>query len=445
MNSTSEKKVIDIDVRKQLIAYSMPLIAANLLQSFYGLTDVYLSGIFIGSTGISAVNNASQIMVLLTGILIGLSNGGNVMIGQYFGSKQHEKCKSCAGSFLTLFAFIGIISAVALFFTARQIMTFMRAPALEDAIRYLAICAPGAFAISCYNATAATFRGIGNSKRPLMFVSVSVCINIVLDILLMGLFKMGVAGAALATMVSQYVAMFVSLFSLFVSKKKSLDMNKSHFIPLKQYISPIMNIGVPCAVQMTVASVSWLSVTFLLNKYGVYVSAANGISAKIKDVIQTITAAISMAATAMIAQNLGAKLYDKALKVMYCAMQIAFACSFVLIIIVEIAAPYLVSLFDSTQEVVRAGTVNLRIEIPAQLFYALFMIYHTMMTGAGHTKLVFLSSFTNCIIVRTVFAILFDSFWGATGVYLACMIAPSVSVPIGMIYIKSGRWKRTLV
>ncbi|MBQ3105404.1 MAG: MATE family efflux transporter [Lachnospiraceae bacterium] len=447
MNALIKKSINNQGLFKELIRYTLPLVAANLLQSFYSLTDFLLTGMFVGDAGLSAVSNGSQVMVLYTGIIIGLSNGGNVMIGQYTGAGRKKECSACTGTFLTLFLGIGVLSALGLWYYADPIVTMMKAPVRDMSAAYLLYCAPGALAIAGYNAAAATLRGVGDSKRPLFCVTASVALNIFLDWLLMGPLEMGVVGAAIATAVSQYVSFGAALLCLGFGKEDRLLPERSDFFPRRNHVSSIMKIGFPCAVQMTVASVSWLSVTVLLNRYGMIVSAAYGASARIKDVVQTVTAAISMAATAMIAQALGAGKHDKALKIMYLAMYLAVGFAAVNILLAEVFAPTLVGLFSDGPEMISAGVENLRIEIIGQLFYAVFMIYHSMMTGAGHTKMVLFSSFVNCILVRAVLAGALSSIpvLGATGVYLACMIAPASSIPIGAAYIRRGRWRKTLV
>lgn len=432
---------------RELLRYCMPLVIANLLQSFYSLTDFFLTGIFVGDAGLSAVSNGGQVMALYTGIIIGLSNGGNVLVGQFMGGNKKQECGQCAGNFLTLFSVLGILSVLVMFKFSEIIMRFMKAPVLDMSSTYLACCAPGALAIAGYNAAAATLRGIGDSKRPLIFVAVSVGINIFLDVLFMYVFRMGVVGAAIATVTSQYIAFIIAGICFLLFQKTHLRIGWTDFVPDKKYMVPILKIGFPCAVQMTVASVSWLSVTVLLNHYGVIVSAAYGASAKIKDMVQTVSGAISMAATAMIAQALGGRQYDRALSVMYLAMKLAVGFSIVNILVVELFAPHLIGLFTDRSEIIVAGVKNLRIEIIGQVFYAVFMIYHSMMTGAGHTKMVLFSSFVNCILVRTVLAEILSNIpnLGATGVYLACMLAPSASIPIGVAYICKGSWKKRVI
>ena len=185
--------------------------------------------------------------------------------------------------------------------------------------------------------------------------------------------------------------------------------------------------------------------TFLINQYGVDVSAGNGVSIKIKDFCQLFTSAMATSASAMIAQTLGAGLYDRAKNVTDTAMKITVAMSLAIIALVELLAPQLAGLFTSDENVRLAAVQNLRIEIVGQVFYAVFMVYHALAIGAGHTAFAMASSFVNCIVFRVVLAAAFNHFWGLTGIYLACMIAPASSVPLGYFYTRSNVWRRSLV
>jgi Na+-driven multidrug efflux pump len=154
--------------------------------------------------------------------------------------------------------------------------------------------------------------------------------------------------------------------------------------------------------------------------------------------------AMSTAAASMVAQNLGAGLYDRGKRVMYTAMRMALCMAVVIILVVELLAPVLVGVFTDDPEAIYYASLNLRVEILGQIFYAIFLVYHALMLGAGDTWWVFLSSFANCIVFRVILSITFEHFWGVEGIYAACAIAPSISVPVGMYYTHSGRWRKSL-
>lgn len=430
-------------VAKQLIKYAIPFVLTSMLQSLYSMVDMFIAGQYIGSTGISAISNASQLMDVMTKIAIGLSLGGNIIISQYFGNKDDENYKQATGTLFTLFALLGIITAVIFYTFGYHMLISLKAPALEDAWAYLKISSIGLFFIMCYNALSAVLRALGNSKSPFHFILISTVINIILDILFVGQFKLGTAGAALATVISQGISFVLALIYIF--KRKDIFEFSIESLSLKiSKLKLILKLGVPCAVQMTVAGISWLTITFLINKYGVDVSAGAGISAKIRDFCTLFIHAMSSAASTMIAQNLGAKKYDRAKEVMYIAMKISLVASVIIIILVEVFAPSMVALFTDNPLAIEAGINNLRVEIIGQIFYAIFLIYHSLMTGAGHTWIVFASSFTNCILARVILALALNHFFGLWGIYIACAIATSSSVPIGYFYTKSNVWRRSL-
>lgn len=254
---------------------------------------------------------------------------------------------------------------------------------------------------------------------------------------------MGTAGAALATVIAQGAACALALFYL-LRHREVFSWDLSLLRPRRDKVLAIFRIGIPCAVQMTVAGISWLVVTYLINDYGVIWSAGNGFSVKIKDFSMMFITSLATAASSMIAQNLGAREYDRAKSTMYCAMRMTVGMALVLIVMLELTAPALLGLFTDDPAVIAAGALNLRVEIVAQVFYAIFLVYHALMLGAGDTWWVFFSSFVNCIVARVVLATILESLFQINGVFLACAIAPAVSVPIGIAYTRSGRWRKSL-
>lgn len=444
MASSIEQDLTQGSVTKQLVRYALPLVTTSLLQSLYSIADYIIAGYFISSAGQSAINNASLIMNLMTQIAIGLTLGGNILIGQYFGSHEDEPRKQSAGSLVTMSLIVGVVCAALLTGLARPLLILLKAPALAEATAYMRLCAVGLLPIFGYNALSALLRAVGNSKMPLYFIIASTATNVVLDLLFVAVFHMGVAGAALATLISQFVSFGAAL--VFCLKHRAhLGLTAQYLRPRADRIRAITRLGLPTAFQWAIASVSWLVVAYLINGYGLVVySAANGASNKIKDFCQLFLSAMTGAASTMVAQNLGAGLYDRAKTVMKTCMKITLSMAAILILLSEVLAPVLVSFFTPDPEVQHWAAINLRIEIIGQLFYAGFFTYNTLATGCGDTMFVMWNSFVNCIIFRLVLAILFNHLWGIHGVFIACAIAPASSVPIGWFYCRRGYWKKSL-
>ena len=430
-------------VTKQLIRYALPVVASSLLQAIYSLVDMLVVSRLLGETGASGVSNASQFITVLTQVAIGLSNGGNILVGQYFGAGDRTNREETTGSFFTLFVLLGAAVSVIIFFVSGPFMTMMGAPARAEAVAYLTAACWGLFFVYGYNAFASVLRAMGNSRTPMTCVLVSVVTNIGLDILFVGPLGLGTAGAAWATVISQGISC-VMCFVYLLGHREFFSFQRELLRMRWEKIRVILKLGIPCAVQMTVAGISWLVVTYLINDYGAVISAANAYSGKVKDLSGMFISATSTAAASMVAQNLGAGLYDRGKKVMYTAMRLALCMAAVIIVVVELFAPVFVGSFTSDPEAAHYAVLNLRVEIVGQIFYAIFLVYHALMLGAGDTWWVFLSSFANCIVFRVVLSILFEHFWGVEGIYAACAIAPSISVPVGMYYTRSNRWRKSL-
>ena len=433
------------NIPQTLLRYAVPFIVSNVLQATYNITDMIIAGQFGGSSSAqSAIGNCTTVTSLLTQIIIGLATGGSILIGQYFGAKREEECRQATVNLFTMSLVIGVGVSVILFLLADQIMVWMGAPALAQAQQYLRICALGMFFVTCYNGACAALRAVGNSHLPFVCVGVSVAINILLDLVFMAGLGMGVAGAAWATVIAQVISAVMAV--CFVWREQTLF--GLRFRALGMQLDPvrkILQVGVPCAIQMSVVSVAWIAVATLVNSYDVQVSAAYSVTGKISQFAQMFSAAMYSAVSGMVAQCAGAKDYERIRKTVYQAIGITLGVTLLLVILVELTAPQLVAIFTPDDPVTQQyAAVNLRIDILGQLFFAIFMIYHGLAVGVGHTWFVFFSSFCNCILARLFFALTFNHFFGLMGLYWACMLAPLVSVPLGFWYERSNRWMRTI-
>ena len=438
-----QQNMTEGNVVKQILKFSLPLVASSLLQALYNMCDMIIAGHFIGPDALSAINNSSQVLVTITKIAIGLMTGGNVLIGQFFGGKHYENQKKATGTLLSAAFMLGTLTMLLLYFFAEPILIALRAPSLSVAAEYLKICAIGIFFVFIYNAMSATFQAVGNSKTPTRIVMFSTVANIILDLLFVAVFDMGIKGTAIATTIAQASSAILCLFAL-LKRREMVEISFDFFKIRKEMLGKIFKFGIPSAIQMSIAGFSWLTITFLINKYGIDASAGNGVAIKIKDLCQMLLSAMSTGAISIIAQNLGAKLYDRAKSVMYTTMKITLIMSVISIVSVELLSPYMARIFSDDQNVINAAVLNMRIEIVGQIFYAIFMVYHSLAIGAGHSAFAMISSFVNCILARVILAFLFDHLFGLWGIYLACAIAPFSSVPVCLWYVKSNKWRRSI-
>ena len=431
-------------IYKSLVKYAAPVVGSNLLQALYGLVDTIVAGQFIGSDALSGLTNANTVINMFTQIILGLCMGGGILIGQYYGARDRKNGHEATATLFTGSLLAGLFALLLLFFGSRGLLTVLGAPALEEADIYLRVCAVGFLFIGGYNGAAAALRAVGNSRAPLVCVAATAAVNVVLDILFVVGFGMGVFGAGLATVISQAMSFFVAVYYLF-RDPETFGLRPGKLYLRRDKLRRELKLGIPCAVQMSVAAISWLSVTFLINSYGVTVSAGNGVSNRIKEFCQLFITAMTTATASMIAQNMGAGHYDRARKTTYSAMKITVAMALFIIALVQCLAPRMVGLFTADPATAAAAVRNLRVEIFGQVFYAVFLVYHGLMLGSGDTWFVFLSSFINCILARVTLGIAFNAVWGLDGIYFACMLAPFTSVPFGIWYERSGRWRRSIL
>ena len=429
-------------VTRKLIRYALPLVASSLLQALYSITDFVIAGHFIGDAGISAINNAS-IMNMLTQVAIGLTVGGNILVGQFFGQGDETRRRRASGSMFTLGLCAGVLFAGVFELIGRPFLRLLGAPALEEAAAYFNICALGLFFIFGYNALSAILRGVGNSRIPLYCVIVSVSVNVGLDLLFVAFFRWGVEGAAAATVIAQGLA-FLTALIFALRHRADLGLTPGCLRPAREMVGRILRLGTPTAVQWTIASVSWLVVVALINQYGVSVSAGNGVSNKIRDFCQLFVTAMCTGAGTMCAQCLGAQLYDRAEQVMKTCMRITLIMAGVIIAVAELFAPRFAAIFTPDPQVQQWAVLNLRIEIVCQIFYAGMFSYNTLATGSGHTMFIMWNSFLNCIVVRLILALILDHLFGVVGVYVACGVAVASSVPVGYWFYRSRRWMHPL-
>lgn len=430
-------------IPRSLLSYALPMALTSLLQAAYAMADLMLAGFFVGDSAISAINNASQVLMILTQIIMGITIGGGILISQYYGSRDHKSRGEANRTLFTLSLYAGLGLSFLVVFLGGPILVLLKAPALTEATLYIRICALGLLPVFGYNALAAMIRAVGNSKKPLHFIAAAVTLNVCLDALFMGAFHWGVAGAAWATVLSQCLSFLLA--ALYVGKESPLfQLGLGRLGIHREKLSLMLRLGFPSAVQMTLVGLSWLTMTFLINRYGVEASAASGIATKIKDVAQLFTLSMASAASTMVAQCLGAEEFERARKSVHVAMGITVAVAAVFVLVVELAAPFLVGLFHPDPLTAQYAVLNLRIEIGSLVFYASFMVYNALAMGAGHTTFALLSSIANSIVARLILAFLLDHYLGLAGIYWACFWAPLASVPLGYFYERSGVWRRSL-
>lgn len=245
-----EKDLTTGSVFKNIVSFSLPYLFSYFLQTLYGMADLFIIGQFNGVDSITAVSVGSQVMHMLTVMIVGLAMGSTVTIGKAVGAKQFKKASLTVGNTITLFMGVAVAVMTALLVMVEPIVGLMSTPAeaVSETIPYLTICFIGIPFITAYNIISSIFRGLGDSKSPMRFIAVACAVNILLDYLFIGVFHMGAAGAALGTALSQTVSVIVALTVIF-KKKTGIELKRDDFKPQSKTMGQMLKIGIPVALQ----------------------------------------------------------------------------------------------------------------------------------------------------------------------------------------------------
>lgn len=306
----------------KLIKFMIPILGALVLQAMYGAVDVLVVGKFGTTAGISAVSTGSNITNMLIFTIAGLSMGITVLIGRYLGEKKEEYIGRVLGSSICLFLVIAVVTAVVMLVFAEPIARLMQAPpeALELTVQYVRICGGGIFFIIAYNVISAIFRGLGNSKLPLIFVAIACVTNIFGDLLFVAVFHWNVVGAALATVLAQAVSVVLSL--LIIRKQKLPFTIRRQDVCFNEQIPIFLRIGIPVALQELLTQLSFLALCGFINRLGLEASSGYGVANKIVSFVMLVPSSLMQSMAAFVAQNVGAGLEKRARKTMLYGMLI---------------------------------------------------------------------------------------------------------------------------
>ena len=327
-------------VFRNVLSFSLPYLLSYFLQTLYGMADLFIIGQFEGVASTTAVSIGSQVMHMLTVMLVGLAMGATVSIAQAAGGGDKKRTASAIGNTVTLFMLLSLALTALLLALRGGIVSIMSTPeeAVQGTLAYLTVCFIGIPFITAYNIIASIFRGLGDSKSPMYFIAVACVVNIALDYYFMGTLHLGPAGAALGTTLSQAVSVLVSL--AIILKRRLISVRRADFRPQRAVMGKLLQIGVPVALQDGFIQVSFVIITIIANRRGLTDAAAVGIVEKIIGFLFLIPSSMLSTVSALGAQNIGAGKPERArLTLRYAAM---IACSFgiaVVILTLFIAEP----------------------------------------------------------------------------------------------------------
>ena len=421
-----QKNLTTGSIFQNIIFFSLPYLLSYFLQTLYGMADLFIIGQFEGVADTTAVSIGSQVMHMLTVMLVGLAMGSTVSIGQAVGGKKDRQAAVCIGNTVTLFMGLSLVLTVVLLAASGQIVKVMSTPAqaVSGTLDYLTICFMGIPFITAYNIISSIFRGMGDSKSPMYFIAVACAANIGLDYLFMGALHMGPSGAALGTTLSQAVSVAVSL-AVILKRGGGLSVRKQDFKPLPPVMGRLLKIGVPIALQDGFIQISFIVITIIANRRGLNDAAAVGIVEKIISFLFLVPSSMLSTVSALGAQNIGAGRPERAQRTLGYAIAIAAGFGLLVSVLMQFLAEPMVSLFtDASQgsgaQVVRLGGQYLRGYVLDCMFAGIHFSFSGYFCACGKSGLSFLHNSIAILLVRI------------PGAFLASAYFPENLFPMGL-------------
>ncbi|MCD8294857.1 MAG: MATE family efflux transporter, partial [Clostridia bacterium] len=338
-----ERNLTEGSVFKTVLRFCLPYLLSYFLQTLYGLADLFIIGRFSDVAATTAVSTGSQIMHMITVMIVGLAMGTTVLIGQSIGAGKKERVSQAIGNTIILFLGVSVILAVVLFFLARPITGIMQVPdeAVAGTVTYLKICFVGIPFITAYNIISSIFRGLGDSRSPMYFIAVACAANIILDFVFIGGLGLGTAGAALGTVLGQSISVIFALIFI-IKRNTGISLTKKSFIPRKNILGGLVRVGIPVAFQDGLVQVAFLVITMIANQRGLNDAAAVGIVEKIITFLFLVPSSMLSTVSAISAQNIGAAKPERAKQTLRYALMIAVGWGVLVSIVMQFKAEFFV-------------------------------------------------------------------------------------------------------
>jgi len=435
-------------IGRELIRFSLPLLLSYFLQAFYGLADTIIVSYFSDMANIVSVTQGSQVTNILTSCVAGLSGGGTVLVAQYAGAKGKEDLNQTIQSVFTVFVLLAVVFTAGMLLITKWCVSVLDIPkeAQIPCETYLYICLSGTLFVFLYNGISACLQALGNSRHPLAFIGVACAVNILLDLLLVGWFGMGAAGAAIATVFSQFVSVLAS--ALFLRKRNfPFGFSLRSLRLYRDKTAKLFRLGLPYAFQRTIVALSFLVVSGLSNYYGLVAATAAGVVSKINSIATLPFAAVNLAISSMCAQNLGAGQLSRAKRTFLTGLMLTLAIGGSVFALVQLFPGALIAVFSASEELKTVAIPFLRLYSICYLLMPFSYAINALMTGSGHTLVTMASGLSAALVLRVPLAYLLSrtAGLGFPGVALGSAAAVLGSIFVGFAFYQAGVWTRPLL
>lgn len=415
-----EKDLTTGSVLKNIVFFSLPYLLSYFLQTLYGMADLFIIGQFNGVDRITAVSVGSQVMHMLTVMIVGLAMGATVTIGKAIGGKKLEQASITVGNTITLFMGVSIVMTILLLLLVKPIVAVMSTPAeaVSETVIYLTICFIGIPFITAYNIISSIFRGLGDSKSPMYFIAIACVANIILDYLFIGGLHLGAAGAALGTTLSQTVSVIVAL-CVVLRRKTGITLKRQYFKPQMETMGQILRIGIPIALQDGFIQIAFIVITVIANRRGLNDAAAVGIVEKFISIVFLVPSTMLSTVSALSAQNIGAGKHERASATLRYAIMIAVGFGIIVAVITQFTGKDIVGIFTNDESVIVLGDQYLKSYIWDCVFAGIHFSFSGYFCAYGLSGISFLHNVLSIICVRI------------PGAYFASLYYPDTLYPMG--------------
>lgn len=406
---------------KNIVLFSLPYLLSYFLQTLYGMADLFIVGQFEGVESITAVSVGSQVMHMLTVMIVGLAMGSTVMIGKFIGADKKEEASAAVGNTVVLFMGVAAVLTIGLLMLVHPVVRVMSTPqeAVSDTVRYLTICFMGIPFITAYNIISSIFRGMGDSKSPMYFIGIACGVNIFLDYLFIGGMRLGASGAALGTVLSQTISVITALLVI-RRKKTGISIKKYHLKPCSAVMGQILKIGIPVALQDGFIQIAFIVITIIANKRGLNDAAAVGIVEKLIGIVFLVPSTMLSAVSAISAQNIGAGKHERAVRTLKYAVMIAAGFGFTVAVITQFVSVPVVKIFTEDAAVAVMGGQYLRSYIWDCMLAGVHFCFSGYFCACGKSGISFIHNSLSIILARI------------PGAYLTSLYFPNNLYPMGL-------------
>lgn len=415
-------------ILKPLIRFVLPILGALVLQSLYSAVDLLVVGHFADAASVSGVSTGSNIMYTVIGFVASLSAGSTVLIGQRLGAGDREGAGHALGTAVRMFLVIGLLLTATLCGLARPLSRLMNAPAeaLQETVDYVFFCGTGALCIVAYNVFGSLFRGMGDSRTPLLAVGIACVCNIAGDFLLVAVYRMGAKGAAIATVAAQLVSVLICLL---VIRRRGLGLpfGREYLRRDPASLKMTLKLGIPIALQDLLVSISFLIVLTITNSLGLIVSAGVGVSDRICGFVMLMPSAFNQALSAFVAQNIGARQPERAKRAMRYGMGVSLSIGILLAIAAFFFGSALSAIFAEDRDVIAASAQCLKAYSFDTILVSFLFCYLGYFNGCGDTTFVMAQGLIGAFLVRTPLAWMFSRM-EPVSLFLVCFATPCSTV-----------------